>query len=532
MGGKAWCCGGGGSSGGGGGTGGLTAVTVADTNTVDLEGNGTSGAPITARVILSPDPNGADETPNGVLVAPSADAGNALTFGSDGRLYASSSGGGGLTTVTVQDTPTVDLSGDGTPANPITATTKVSTDPTNTLVINPDGTLYAGPPCLSTDPDNAIVRGTDGCLYAPASSGGGGLTTVTTLDTPTVTLDGDGTAGNPINAAVNVNAAPNALEVTPTGLQVIPSGQAGNAITIGTDGRLYAPASTGGGGLTAVAVQDTPSVDLNGDGTAGNPVTATVSPSADADNALTVGSDGRLFVATSTGGGGLTTVATADTTTVDLSGDGTAGNPITATVTSVPAGVAPIVAQDTPTIDMTGDGTTASPLTAAARISADADNALTTGADGALYVPTTPPHVWGQGNPAANFWSPGDPYDYTLVSFTAPEAGVYDVDYVVTGVVDSGPDAVTNWNVGLIAKADTAPGMEFWVTAAQTEQDDIPARPIGHGSVTVSRRVQLTAGQVVNGYISIITPFGSSDPAMAGASIDARGYWAWHKIAD
>lgn len=64
MGAKAWCCGGG--SGGGGG---LTSITTADSPTVDLEGDGSAGAPLTAAVKVS------------------ADTGNQLRPGSDGALF-------------------------------------------------------------------------------------------------------------------------------------------------------------------------------------------------------------------------------------------------------------------------------------------------------------------------------------------------------------------------------------------------------------------------------------------------------------
>ncbi|MEC3995159.1 hypothetical protein VSR01_17115 [Actinacidiphila sp. DG2A-62] len=85
MGAKMWCCGGGSSSGGGGG--GLAAVTVQDTPTVDLEGDGTAGNALLATVNLAADPNALEVAPDGLLVAPSAQAGNALALGSDGRLY-------------------------------------------------------------------------------------------------------------------------------------------------------------------------------------------------------------------------------------------------------------------------------------------------------------------------------------------------------------------------------------------------------------------------------------------------------------
>lgn len=96
MGGKAWCCG----SGSGGG--GLTAITTADSPTVDLEGDGSSATPLSAAVILAPEPNGVEAGPAGLLVAPSADAGNALIVGADGRLFVPASSGGGTLDVNGQ----------------------------------------------------------------------------------------------------------------------------------------------------------------------------------------------------------------------------------------------------------------------------------------------------------------------------------------------------------------------------------------------------------------------------------------------
>jgi hypothetical protein len=79
MAGKAWCCGGGG--------GGLKAVAVQDTPTVDLSGDGSAGAPLTAAVVVAPEPNGLEAGAGGLLVAPSGDAGNTLVVGADGRLF-------------------------------------------------------------------------------------------------------------------------------------------------------------------------------------------------------------------------------------------------------------------------------------------------------------------------------------------------------------------------------------------------------------------------------------------------------------
>ncbi|MFH8577119.1 hypothetical protein [Streptomyces zaomyceticus] len=93
-----------------------TGLTVADTETVDLTltGTGAAGDPysVEADVIVAPEPNGLEATPTGLLVAPSADAGNQLVLGGDGRLFVP------------PDAPLevgCGLQGDGTAAAPLAA---------------------------------------------------------------------------------------------------------------------------------------------------------------------------------------------------------------------------------------------------------------------------------------------------------------------------------------------------------------------------------------------------------------------------
>jgi hypothetical protein len=68
-----------------------TALQAADTTTVDttVTGSGTAADPYTveADVIVAPSPNGLEAEATGLVVAPSADAGNQLAFGADGRLF-------------------------------------------------------------------------------------------------------------------------------------------------------------------------------------------------------------------------------------------------------------------------------------------------------------------------------------------------------------------------------------------------------------------------------------------------------------
>ncbi|MEU9576329.1 hypothetical protein [Streptomyces chilikensis] len=93
-----------------------TALQAADTTTVDttITGTGTAADPyvVEADVIVAPEPNGLEATANGLLVAPSADAGNTLAFGADGRLF-------------VPPDPPLEtgcgLQGEGTAASPLAA---------------------------------------------------------------------------------------------------------------------------------------------------------------------------------------------------------------------------------------------------------------------------------------------------------------------------------------------------------------------------------------------------------------------------
>jgi hypothetical protein len=81
-------------------------VATTDTATVNLEGDGTAGAPLTATVKVFPfEPNGLTAHPLGLIVQPSGDAGNTLATGSDGNLFVPAGGA----PLTVEDSPTVDL---------------------------------------------------------------------------------------------------------------------------------------------------------------------------------------------------------------------------------------------------------------------------------------------------------------------------------------------------------------------------------------------------------------------------------------
>ncbi len=314
-----------------GGDGGLftppssTTVQATDTPSIDVtvSGTGTAANPydVSAAVILDPTPPGGgsnliEEGPGGLYVEcadvrtcfsagdgatydpatgeiaarPSTDAGNIVTFGTDGGLYATGGGGGAPTVVQAGDTTTANntVTGTGTAVDPYVIATDVVVDPappaggTNLLNTGPDG-LYvecadvrgcfsagdgaAYDPAtgefsarLSADPGNTTVFGSDGGVFTPAAS-----TALEAADTNTVdmTVTGTGSAANPYQVAADVivSPEPNGVEASPTGLLVAPSADAGNTLAIGGDGRLFvptAPLPKVGCGLTGNGAAATP----------------------------------------------------------------------------------------------------------------------------------------------------------------------------------------------------------------------------------------------------------------------------------
>ncbi|MER6984484.1 hypothetical protein ABT317_47950, partial [Streptomyces carpinensis] len=240
----------------------LTAVEAQDTPTVDttVSGSGTAADPyeVSATVILDPTPPGGgsnlvhagadglfvecadvrtcltagdgiayDPVTGEIEARPSTDDGNTVTFGSDGGLYSAGGGGSAPTVVQAGDTPTVDttVSGSGSAGDPYVVSAAVVLDPTppqggsNLVLAGPEGLFL----------ECADVRG---CLSA-----------------------GDGIAYDEATGEISAR----------------PSTDAGNAVTFGADGGLYAPAGGGGGPATVVTA-----CGLTGDGSAGAPLAASV----------------------------------------------------------------------------------------------------------------------------------------------------------------------------------------------------------------------------------------------------------------
>lgn len=201
-------------------------LNTIDTNTVDLEGNGTVATPLEAHVIRTPDGNVPDPDALGT--------GNLIKElpGPGGGIYVSCEDvqdcvGAAISQITVSDCLEYE-------------------DATNTIHV----LICAAPnglECLAPgDPDCP----TGGLLVTPSSDTGNGLGFGTDnrllFTSPFITqgdcliITGTGTPGDPFVVTPQVAPELNGLECVPgQGLLVFPSSDANNGLTFGTDQRLY-----------------------------------------------------------------------------------------------------------------------------------------------------------------------------------------------------------------------------------------------------------------------------------------------------
>ncbi len=241
-------------------------ITAGSSASIDVHGNGTVAAPL------------------GMAVKYSNSACNLAHAGMDGAIEA---------VLSVGNTATVNFTGCGATGSPVEALVNVSADVGNTTIAKVDG-IFSKTYISGTETTTVSGDGTEGSpysiTYAPAP------VTVSTADTPTLAITGNGSPTSPLSGAVKLSAA------------------AGNAVSAVADGLFVAPAPS-----TALSTVSTGTVTLSGAGTLAAPLNATVGLSAAAGNQVVAHADG-LYVAPAASSvtGNLTALAGA-TPTADVS---------------------------------------------------------------------------------------------------------------------------------------------------------------------------------------------------------------------
>jgi len=141
------CCSTGGGSDGGGGTP-TDGIAVAQSQSIQLTGDGTSGTPLTANVRVS------------------GSTGNTLQIRADGLFAAGGDGSGGSSIVRVANSPSLNLSGTGTLTDPISGSVRIDPrDPDNFLTMTDQGLEANGRNIpVSADLDNITRKGSDGLI--------------------------------------------------------------------------------------------------------------------------------------------------------------------------------------------------------------------------------------------------------------------------------------------------------------------------------------------------------------------------------
>lgn len=256
----------------------------------------------------------------------SSDANNALEVRSNG-LFVSNSGSGSSEVVT-NDSSTIDFSGAGTVVSPLSAIIKTSADADNVIEIRADG-VYV--PVVAGVQGPAGPAGATGPAGAPGPQGAVG---------PAGADGNDGTPGISVtNASIDVD---NHLIVTLSSGSTIDAGEiAGvsnlvdlddvNIVPIaGDDGKAvlwsetinkFILGSVSGSGLSSVTSTDSSSIDFSGAGTSGSPLTASVKvDSVSANNRLQSNGNGLLVAPVAVQDEGTAVVA--NPTAINFTGAG------------------------------------------------------------------------------------------------------------------------------------------------------------------------------------------------------------------
>lgn len=283
---------------GGGITLGPTGLAVAGSETIVTAG---PGADVTG--------NGSGATPYVVSSAPSTDAGNLLTLGTDGNhliTCAQVVACPGVVQV-VTAGPGTDVTGDGTAATPYVVSAAPSTDAGNTTTLGTDGNLYtpATPTAITAGP-GADITGTGApatpyVISAAPSTDAGNLLHLGADNNMTLVCD-DVAACTQIDAGTNVTVTGNGTTATP-----------------------YVINAAGGGAATVITAG--PGVDVTGTGTGADPFVIASPPSTDVGNVITAGADGNLHLDCADIAGCISVQGDPATPEVDVTGTGTLAVP-------------------------------------------------------------------------------------------------------------------------------------------------------------------------------------------------------------
>jgi hypothetical protein len=368
--------------GGGGGGGGLSAVQTMDTFSVSMSGDGTAANRLQASVKVSPTVAGnmLIENPDGLSVAREVPTGGLMgqvlgkLSNSDQDIGWLTVSGGGGGTISIADTGTIDLAGNGDVTTPLTATIKASPDAGNGVELRANGLFVTagavgpvGPRGDSVVPNEWGIL-TDAKVTAIQTAGVDWVFSVQADNGPT---QGDQRANQALPAGISgdmqshlirydasdavwQDLGPFAGVQGPQGLPGpgIPAGGAVGQFIMKSAVADYA--TTWVDGITStVDTSNSTTVSIGGDGGPTTPLVASVIIDPAANNHLSAtlnglftprevptggaanqvlakasGADGDLAWVDQTTG--LTTVATADSQTLDFSGNGQVGAGITA----------------------------------------------------------------------------------------------------------------------------------------------------------------------------------------------------------
>lgn len=374
-----------------GGGGGSSAVQHIDTFSIAISGDGSNNTPLQASIIIDPAIAGnmLVEGPGGLSVGREVPNGGLMgqVLGKTSNVdqeyaWIDAPGGGGGGTIATADTPTIDFGGNGASGTPLTAQVKRSADAGNGLEERADGLWVApGTPGAQGEPgprgDSVVPNEwgilTDAKIAAIQTADVDWVFSVQATNGPTA---GDQRANQSIPAGISGDMQSHLVRYDASdnlwqdlgpfaGVPGAPGtpGAAGPGVAAGgTSGQILAKAS-GTDYATqwidppsqSVSVAASQSILLSGVGTVGSPLVATAKIDPAAGNSLASTANG-LFVAREIPAGGtnqqvlrkvgttdydvawgdevsgLTSVATGNTNSATITGNGQGGSPISVAV--------------------------------------------------------------------------------------------------------------------------------------------------------------------------------------------------------